>query len=274
VRVPLTVKQPRYLGLAGLCLVIATICALAGTWQAARLRQKHTANQLLRSNDRAAAVDIATVLGPAAAPTASGALAKFRHITATGSFIAAGQTLWRGQTVDNATGYVVLTPLRTDNGIVVVARGFIQQNNAADTSPAVIPAPPGGTVKIAGRLLAAEAGPDRFGSLPGVQIDTVNAAQQAARLASPVWGSYAQLEPGQPGSAGLTAFPDPDMSNPAGGAEELQHFAYIVQWYVFAALALGAPFLLIAADRRRDDAAAGHAAPAKPSLDDRLAGRT
>jgi hypothetical protein len=45
-------------------------------------------------------------------------------------------------------------------------------------------------------------------------------------------------------------FSSPDLSNPAGGALEPQHFAYIVQWYLFAALALAAPFAMARAERR------------------------
>ncbi len=38
--------------------------------------------------------------------------------------------------------------------------------------------------------------------------------------------------------------PAPDLSNPAGGAVEPQHLAYVIQWYLFALLALAAPFLI------------------------------
>ena len=39
-------------------------------------------------------------------------------------------------------------------------------------------------------------------------------------------------------------------SNPAGGAVEPQHFAYIIQWYLFAILALAAPLAMARAERR------------------------
>jgi hypothetical protein len=38
--------------------------------------------------------------------------------------------------------------------------------------------------------------------------------------------------------------PEPDLSNPAGGAAEWQHLAYVIQWFIFALLALAAPFAL------------------------------
>jgi hypothetical protein len=72
-----------------------------------------------------------------------------------------------------------------------------------------------------------------------------------------------QLLPEQPGTKGVTPLPPPDLSNPAGGAVEPQHFAYIIQWYIFAILALAAPFAMVRADRRERErtAAASHEAP-------------
>ena len=67
-----------------------------------------------------------------------------------------------------------------------------------------------------------------------------------------MFDGYAELLRGQPGSHDpqLIAVPAPGLSNPAGGAVEPQHFAYIVQWYLFALLALAAPFAMVRADRK------------------------
>ncbi|MGI8666990.1 MAG: hypothetical protein ACR2N4_13305, partial [Jatrophihabitans sp.] len=106
------------------------------------------------------------------------------------------------------------------------------------------------------------------------------AAEQASRIGAPVWDGYGELLAGQPGGAGLKLIPAPDLSNPAGGAEEPQHAAYVVQWYLFGLLALAAPFILAAAERRRDEESTPAGTPAggdrkakKSSLDDRLAGK-
>lgn len=290
-----TLRQPRYLGLFGLMVVLAAICGLAGTWQVARFHQKHDANQKLRVDNRDHPVDIAAVLGSAAAPTSTGKDQKFRQVTATGTYLSAHETLLRDQTVGSDVGYVVLTPLRTSAGVLIIARGFIKQTGAAATSPPV-PASPSGTVTVTARLQPAESKSDRFGVLPARQVETVNPGAQASRIGAPVWNGYAELLAGQPGTAGLTALPDPDMSNPAGGAEEPQHAAYVVQWYLFGLLALCAPFVMAAAERRRDQADAASESPTpqpdqsevpaeppvsrraaakskKASLDDRLAGR-
>jgi len=279
-----TLRQPRYLGLFGLMVVLAAVCGLAGTWQVARFHFKHDTNQKLRLDDRDRPAGVATVLGNAAAPTSTGGAQKFRHVTATGTYLSDHETLLRNQTVGGDVGYVVLTPLKTSTGVLLIARGFIPQTGAATTSPPV-PASPTGTVTVTARLQPADSKSDRFGRLPGEQVETVNAAEQASRIGAPVWDGYAELLAGQPGTAGLTALPAPDLSNPAGGADEPQHAAYVVQWYLFGILALCAPFVMAAAEHRRDLADQAEAALAaeqdgerpaktrKASLDDRLAGR-
>lgn len=275
-------RQPRYLGLASLMVLVAIICGLAGTWQIYRFSEKHSANDHLRSDAHDTPTSITSALGPAAAPTSDGQAQKFRVVTAAGRYLPAGQTLLRGQsTDDNNIGYLVITPLQTDQGIVLVARGFIVQNNAADTSPTV-PAAPTGPVTVDIRLQPASTALDKYGRLPGTQIDNVNAAEQAQRLHQPVWNAYGELLPGQAGGAGLKAIPAPDLSNPAGGAEEPQHLAYVVQWYLFGLLALAAPLVMARSELKRE--AQTQPADAVPvekqsrkqrraSLDDRLAGR-
>jgi len=284
-----TLRQPRYLGLFGLMVVVAIVCGLAGTWQIARFEQKRTANHHLRADDRDVAADISSVLGPAASPTSDGHAQKFRSVTATGSYLPAGQTLLRGQTINNDVGYLVLTPLRTEQGVLLIARGFLRPTGPADSSPQV-PAAPTGPVTVTARLQPADRKPDRFGQLPGQQVDSVNPAAQASRIHSPVWPAYAELLTGQPGTGGLQVIPGPDLSNPAGGAEEPQHAAYVVQWYLFGLFALAAPFILAAAERRRDaEEAPRNSTPSPPeesansrkaarqarkaALNDRLAGR-
>jgi len=282
-------RQPRYLGLSALMVVLALVCGAAGTWQIFRFEQKHTANDHLRSDAHDRASPVTAALGPAAAPTSNGQAQKYRVITAAGSFLPTHQTLLRGQSTDGSNiGYYVLTPLRTADGVLLVARGFIVQNNAAAANPPV-PAAPAGPVSISARLEPATTARDKFGQLPGSQVDTVNAAEQSARIGAPVWNAYAELLPGQPAGSGLQAIPAPDLSNPAGGAEEPQHLAYVVQWYLFALLALAAPFVMARAELRREgepDRAGRDEEPRpdqpgqrltrkqrKASLDDRLAGR-
>jgi hypothetical protein len=120
-------------------------------------------------------------------------------------------------------------------------------------------------VTVTVRLEPASTRSDEFGTLPVKQVQVVNAAQQAARIGQPVWNAYGELLAGEAGTSGLTVIPTPDMANPAGGAVEPQHAAYVVQWFLFGLGALSVPFLMARNEYRRSGQAG-------PSLDDRLAG--
>jgi cytochrome oxidase assembly protein ShyY1 len=247
-------RQPRYVALSVLMLLVATLCVLAGTWQIVRLEGKVGANDELRHNARAAAVAVASALplvgAPGPAPRAH--QIQFRTVQVVGSYEPSHQGLVRQRIVNDSTGFLVLTPLRTAAGILLVVRGFVPDAASTVAAPAV-PAPPGGTVTVTARLQPAESRHDQAAQLANRQLESINPRDQAARIGRPVFDGYAELLPGQPGAAGLTAIPSPDLSNPAGGAIEPQHVAYIIQWYLFAVLALAAPIAMVRTETRQHD---------------------
>jgi cytochrome oxidase assembly protein ShyY1 len=146
---------------------------------------------------------------------------------------------------------VIVTPLRTADGALLVARGFapVPSNGGV---PDVAP-PPTGQVTVLARAHAPESGADDAAELTQGQVEKINPAEQASRLGgAAMFNGYVELEAGRPGTNGIRTLPAPDLSNPAGGAVEPQHFAYIIQWYLFAGLALAAPFVMARAERKRD----------------------
>jgi cytochrome oxidase assembly protein ShyY1 len=234
--------------------IVAIVCVGAGTWQVARFQHKVHENDALRANaHRAAAAvdDVLPVVGSGARPSDDDV--EFRAVTATGRYDAAAQSLVRSRTIGDTTGYLVLTPFRAGDRVLLVVRGFAPQPLSGGV-PAVS-APPAGDVTITARAHTSETRDDAAGRLDQHQVESINAAQQAARLGVPVYNGYAELEAGQPGAQGLTAMPAPDLSNPAGGALEPQHFAYVIQWYLFAILALAAPIVMARAETRSTRAA-------------------
>jgi cytochrome oxidase assembly protein ShyY1 len=242
-------RQPRYAALSALMAIVALVCIAAGSWQIARFEQKRSENEHLRTNAHDPAVAVGSLLpvvGHGGAP--SPARLEFRTVTAAGRYEAAGQVLVRNRTVGDANGFLVLTPLRTADAVLLVARGFLPQPNSGQV-PAP-PAPPAGTVRITARAHSPESRHDQAALLGGSQVESINPGDQARRLRVPVYNGYAELEAKQPGTAGLTALPGPDLSNPAGGALEPQHFAYVIQWYLFAALAVAAPFAMARAETK------------------------
>jgi cytochrome oxidase assembly protein ShyY1 len=244
-----TLRQRRYAGLAVGMFIVALICVAAGSWQISRFEQSVGDNDALNGNARAAAVPLTTALvplvdhGSSPGPNAI----RFRAVTASGTYVAGVQEFVRNESLNGTSGYYVLNPLRTATGVLLVVRGFVAGNVADDgtsTPPATVTAPPSDRVLITGRLQTAGTAEDGAGELANGEIESINPAAQAARLGAPVYDSYVTLNANQPGATGVSVVPDPDLSNPAGGAYEWQHFAYIIQWYLFALLALAAPFVI------------------------------
>ncbi len=253
-----SLREPRYVALSLLMLLIAVLCIGFGTWQISRFVWKDDTNHALRDNAHAATVGVGSVLSVygRSAPPAEDAY-KFRTITATGEYgtttelvrrrsVAVAQSDTDEQSSEN--GYLVVTPFKTSEATLLVVRGFIPEND--DGSIPTAPPSPTGTVTITARAMPNEARDDHARELTQHQLDAINIAQQATRISGPIFDGYATLLAGEPGSASLSPIPDPSLSNPAGGAIEPQHLAYIIQWYLFAALAIAAPFAMIRAEKR------------------------
>lgn len=240
-----TLRQPRYAALAAGMLVVAVLCALAGTWQISRFNQSVRDNNALGRNAHASAVALTTALvplvGQGRAPGRDEI--RFRTVTVSGTYLHTPAGFVRNETLNGENGYYLLSPLRTATGVLLVVRGFVEAN-AAGAPPAAVAAPPTGLVHITGRLQTPATKNDDAARLGGAQLESVNPAEQSERLGAPVYDAYVTLDAHQPGTSGVSSLPDPNLSNPAGGAYEWQHFAYIVQWYLFALLALSAPFAI------------------------------
>jgi cytochrome oxidase assembly protein ShyY1 len=271
-----TLRQPRYAALSVAMAIVALACVGFGTWQIVRFDDKVHANDALRANAHAAPVPVSDVLPLVGRGSVSADEVRFRTVTATGSYDASRQTLVRLRSVGERNGFYVLTPMTTRTGTLLVVRGFVPAGGNG-APPASIAAPPSGPVTVRARAQDGETRHDLVAGIPAGQLASINPAAQASRLGTSVYDGYAELLKGQPGTAGLTPIPAPGLSNPAGGAVEPQHFAYIIQWYLFAVLALAAPFAMARAERR--DQAGGRAAdqagsaPAAPTEDERRAAK-
>lgn len=248
-----TLRQSRYLALGFIMLIVAGVCIAAGTWQIYRFEDKVHENDLLRANARFASVPAARILPVLGGQPRSTYDYEYRTVTATGYYDVAAQTLVRNRTVGGVTGYLAVTPLRTSGPTLLVVRGFAGPD--VNGHPPRPTPPPAGIVTVTARAEPAETREDEYASLSDGQVESINPRDQQARLGGAVYDAYAQLLPKQPGSAGLRALGAPNLSNPAGGAIEPQHFAYIIQWFLFAILAIAAPFAMARAEtkHRRED---------------------
>jgi cytochrome oxidase assembly protein ShyY1 len=225
--------------------VIAALCITAGTWQISRYEQKVRDNNALRANAHAPAVALTPAFVPLAGhgPAPTRDAIRYRTVSVSGTFVTGHQQYARNESIGATRGYYVLDPLRTNDGILLVVRGFVA-DSGEDATPHAGTSLPAGRVTVTGRLQTPDSGSDDAGRLPGHELQSINPAEQAKALGSPVYDAYLILKAHQPGTSGLRTVPAPDLSNPAGGAAEWQHLAYVIQWFIFALLALAAPFAI------------------------------
>lgn len=230
----------RMLGLLALLVVAAVVCARLGAWQIDRAFERAEA---ARASEEAATsgadpVPLASVLEP-------GAHLMGVHVgvpvTVTGTYEPQEEVLVPGRVVDGQEGYLVVTPLRTDDPDspwLAVVRGFV-------TDPADVPAAPDGELTLVGGLDAGEAYVPRAGLAAG-ELGSISPAYFAGEWGLPIYNAYLVLTDAD---APMETVPRPTLDD--GGGVDLRNLAYAVEWYVFGAFALVVWYRLV-----RDEALA------------------
>jgi surfeit locus 1 family protein len=175
-------------------------------------------------------------------------LSRFTRVRLTGRFDGEHQFLLDNISQGGRVGYDVVTPLRLDDGsAVLVNRGFVAGTGRREQLPDVTLAATDVTRAVAGRI----------GALPVAGI----AAGRVPPPASGPWPRVASFATEADLAAALPYAVAPgvlllDGADPDGyvrdwrppGLEPARHYAYAVQWWAFAALAL---VLFVVLNRRR-----------------------
>jgi cytochrome oxidase assembly protein ShyY1 len=234
-----TLLTPRWLALHLLALVAVPVCILLGLWQLSRfeLHSHAQKQQAAHASADAAPTALAQLIGGADKDGTNND--DGRRVSFSGVYDAAHQLLVPQRTVDGRTGTLILSPLRLDGsgGYLAVVRGWVPG------TPATAPAPPPGDVSVTARLRAAETpdtpGAISSGALPAGQLGMISPVTLVNALPYPVWNGYASLDPGAPGTAGLTPLPYTAASaaDSSGGGlslQAIQNLGYVGQWFVFA----------------------------------------
>ncbi|MDO0928333.1 SURF1 family protein [Streptomyces sp. TG1A-8] len=241
--------------------VVLTLVAIAlvptmirlGFWQQHRYDERTARNDLVARALHADPVPVERLTSPGHAVTRT---ERYRTVTATGTFDTARQVVVRRRTsADGEVGFHVLTPLvLTDGTVLLVNRGWVPAADEQTAFPKV-PAPPAGRVTVRGRLMADEttaaSGIKDVRGLPDRQIMLINSAEEARRLDARVLGGY--VEQTAPGPAGGS----PEQISDPGTEDAPLNFAYMIQWWLFAAaVPVGWWFLVRREVRDREEAAA------------------
>ncbi|MGW0884858.1 SURF1 family cytochrome oxidase biogenesis protein [Streptomyces sp. NPDC002671] len=219
--------------------VILTLVAIAliptmirlGFWQEHRYNERTARNDLVSAALHAKPVPVEQLTSPGHAVTRT---EKYHTVSATGRFDTAREVVVRRRTnSDDEVGFHVLTPLvLTDGKVVLVNRGWIPADGSQTAFPK-IPAPPAGQVTITGRLKADEttaaSGIKNVRGLPDRQIMLISSEQQAQRLGAQVLGGYIEQTAPEP-KGGL-----PQQISDPGREDAPLNYAYMIQWWLFAA---------------------------------------
>ncbi|MER6573038.1 SURF1 family protein [Streptomyces sp. NPDC001093] len=245
--------------------VILSIVAIAliptmirlGFWQKHRYEERTARNNLVSSALHSRPVPVERLTSPGHAVTRT---EKYRTVTATGTFDPAREVVVRRRTnSDGEVGFHVLTPLvLTDGRILLVNRGWIPANGAQTAFPK-IPAPPSGRTTVTGRLMADEttaaSGIKNVKGLPDRQIMLINSAEEAHRLGARVLGGYVEQTAPTPKGG-------PEQISDPGSEDAPLNYAYMIQWWLFAAgVPVGWWFLVRREIRDREEASAAEAKP-------------
>jgi len=223
------------LALVLLALLGATLfsaCVALGTWQVHRLAWK---TALIARVD--ARVHAPPVPAPAAADWAgiTAANAEYRHVRLSGTWLPGRQTrVWTA--TEAGSGYWILTPLRRDDGsIVLVNRGFAPDGWCDFKGHC--PAAPAGEVTVTGLLRISE--PSALFRHNDPATDTWYTRDVAAIARA------RGLQGVAPYFVDADAVSDPGTAEwPRGGMTVIRfpnhHLNYLITWYVLALMVLGA----------------------------------
>lgn len=208
---------PAVLGIAGLTAL--------GVWQLERRAWKLALIDRVEQRVHAAPQPLPP---PASWPTTSADRDAYRHVVVTGRFQHAHETLVMAVT-DYGSGFWVLTPLRTEQGItVLVNRGFVPQDKRDPATRSG--GDPSGTVRVTGLLRTTEpngaflrsndAAADRWYSR---DVDAIAAARGLSNVAPFFIDADATPNAGGGPIGGLTVVRFPN-----------NHLIYALTWFALA----------------------------------------
>ncbi|MFL6181503.1 MAG: SURF1 family protein [Actinomycetes bacterium] len=234
------VRQPRWLGLLALTLILCVLFWWLGVWQWHRHETRSALNAAVHTAQAQPIAPLAKVMpDPHELPFG----AEHRQVTASGRYLADAQLLERNP--NGRAGFAVLTPMQLDaGGTLLVNRGFVPFSLTSPNTPAADVTPPSGPVHVNVRLRAPEETTDR--PAPSGEVYVINPAGYPEALPDPVYVAYGDL-------VDQTPTPSPDLELPPPADIGLgPHLFYAIQWWCFILIALIGYVVLV----RREAAAA------------------
>ena len=226
-----------------------------GFWQRQRWVDEKAKSDRLAELSTGEAVPLDDVVSSSTAPDDVDPSVEFRRVTVTGTYDAAAEVAIRNRSQGGAPGGWILTPLvQADGTAVPVVRGWVPLDVDPPAPPFPGSEPPAGPVTVTGVVqVSQQRGPlggtdPETGKLRSLaRVDLNRFGDQLSMPLEPVWVMLDDQEPAQPG--GASALPQEvalDLPSPS------KNFSYMVQWWIFAAIAIiGYPLVLRRVARNR-----------------------
>jgi len=217
-------------------LVVAAIvasCIRLGFWQLERHQDRIITNAVISNRLESAPLPITDLLEGADIDLES---LEFRQATAQGVYLEPEEVLVRSQVHNGTAGYWVVTPLRLEDGrILLVNRGWIPMEPLPNPDAAA----PDGKVGVSGLVRLSQQRPAIGPTEPAGRLEIV-ARIDIERLAE-------QL-PGEPVDVWLQALAPTDelpipLDKPT--VDSGPHLSYALQWFGFAGIGLVGYFFLV-----------------------------
>jgi cytochrome oxidase assembly protein ShyY1 len=255
--------RPRWIVFTVVMGALVVVMVNLALWQLRRLDERQQFNRTVAERLELAPVAYDPALLPGSDPTAASLPElEWRQITVSGTYEPNAQVLIRDRSLDGAAGFNVVTPLRLADGrFLAVQRGWV------DATATSAPAPPAGSVELAGRLRLGQRKKhswEKADPAEGV-LDRLNRVD-IARLDQQVDGDavpmYLELAASVPAESAVARIPVPERSDGP-------HLSYAVQWFLFSVAAIIGWVLAVrkAVSDRRKQAARGNGPtlPATPT---------
>jgi surfeit locus 1 family protein len=227
--------RPRWV-LSHLLVVLLIIAMInLGLWQLRRLDERRERNDLIESRQSQEVTPVDQLVAPGD-DGRTVEQARYRRVTAAGSYDDGETVVVRNRTQDGVAGAWLVTPLELPGGEQVgVVRGFV----GLDSDGSAVDAPaPEGEVTVEGIVVD----PDR---LDGTAPDDLEPllATDGTLPALVLADSSTPPEPNAGEEGGARA--DSILPVPRPELGEGPHFSYAIQWFIFTAIAIvGYPLVL------------------------------
>ena len=212
-------------------LAMAALTARLGLWQLSRAAQKEQMQQALLSQRALPPLTLQSLALHADQVAAQ----QHRLVRLQGEWIAERTAYLDNRTMSGRTGFYAVTPLRLDDGsVVLVQRGWLPRDQVDRTR---ISLPPLATtpVVVQGRIVPAlprlyELGAAGQGAIRQ-NLDLESYARETALPLRP-WAVVQEDGPTPPQDGLLRQWPEP-------AADVQKHYGYAFQWFALCALILG-----------------------------------